>query len=157
MIKSSMSLVVAAGLLALTLPAHAQQPQPQAQQNQQQAQQAQLSQQEIREIQTQLRAMGLYQGEVDGIAGPQTQQAVRQFQQQRGLEQTATLDRQSMQQIMGAASSATGTGGGQSGAGVGSGASGQSGQGGTLNQGSAGTSSGGSSTTGNPPSSTQRQ
>lgn len=121
--RSSLALV-AAGMIAAALPAHAQQ-QPGSQQQpaqiQQQGEQSQLNQQEIRQVQTQLKQMGLYQGEVDGIVGPQTQQAVRQFQQQRGVEQTATLDRQLMQQIMDSGSSATGGGTGQSGQGGGTG------------------------------------
>jgi lysozyme family protein len=36
-------------------------------------------------LQTALRARGLYQGTIDGIAGPLTAQAVRAFQRQRGL------------------------------------------------------------------------
>lgn len=122
--RSSLALV-AAGMIAAALPAHAQQQQPGSQQQpaqiQQQGEQSQLNQQEIRQVQTQLKQMGLYQGEVDGIVGPQTQQAVRQFQQQRGVEQTATLDRQLMQQIMDSGSSATGGGTGQSGQGGGTG------------------------------------
>jgi soluble lytic murein transglycosylase-like protein len=36
-------------------------------------------------LQTALRAQGHYRGPIDGIAGPQTRAAVRQFQQSRGL------------------------------------------------------------------------
>ncbi len=40
----------------------------------------------IREIQTALQAVGLYQGNVDGKMGPMTQQAVVQFQEANQLE-----------------------------------------------------------------------
>jgi len=72
-------------------------------------------------MQQQLQRMGLYQGEIDGIVGPQTQQAVRYFQQRQGLPQTATVDQQAMSQIMQGSGSATGAGTG-TGVGTGTGA-----------------------------------
>lgn len=41
--------------------------------------------QEVRQIQTKLRELGLYSGSIDGIYGTATQKAVRQFQRNCGL------------------------------------------------------------------------
>ncbi len=40
----------------------------------------------VRDIQSALRQMAMYEGEVDGIAGPRTLQAIRDFQAKAGLE-----------------------------------------------------------------------
>ncbi|MGC2857577.1 peptidoglycan-binding domain-containing protein [Novispirillum sp. DQ9] len=48
--------------------------------------------QEVRGAQQALRDMGLYDGQIDGIAGPRTRSAVEQYQQRQGLPQTASLD-----------------------------------------------------------------
>jgi peptidoglycan hydrolase-like protein with peptidoglycan-binding domain len=40
----------------------------------------------VRDIQSALRQMAMYEGEVDGIAGPRTLQAIRDFQARAGLE-----------------------------------------------------------------------
>ncbi len=42
-------------------------------------------QQPVRDIQAILQRLGLYNGYVDGISGPQTQSAIKTYQQQRGL------------------------------------------------------------------------
>lgn len=39
----------------------------------------------VRAVQGQLQRLGLYRGRIDGVAGPQTQAAVRAYQQQNGL------------------------------------------------------------------------
>ena len=39
----------------------------------------------VRQIQSALKRLGLYDGRVDGITGPQTQSAIRSYQQQNGL------------------------------------------------------------------------
>lgn len=39
-------------------------------------------------IQTNLRALGLYQGDIDGVSGPATERAIRRFQQQAGMAAT---------------------------------------------------------------------
>ena len=48
--------------------------------------------QTVEEAQLKLKSIGLYSGKLDGIAGPQTKQAVSQFQQRNGLTQTGRLD-----------------------------------------------------------------
>ncbi len=50
------------------------------------------SSEDIRQAQEALQDKGLYKGQVDGKWGPQTKQAVQQFQKQNGLKQTAQLD-----------------------------------------------------------------
>ncbi len=50
-------------------------------------------------LQTTLQNEGHYKGEVDGIEGPQTRRAVRQYQQQRQLEVTGQLDNETLRQL----------------------------------------------------------
>ncbi|MBV8099627.1 MAG: peptidoglycan-binding protein [Verrucomicrobia bacterium] len=57
---------------------------------------------EIKQAQQQLRDQGLYNGKIDGVMGPQTKQALQQFQQKNGLPVTATLDQQTMDKLSGA-------------------------------------------------------
>jgi peptidoglycan hydrolase-like protein with peptidoglycan-binding domain len=60
-----------------------------------------LSSSEIRQAQEQLRDQGLYRGSIDGVLGPQTKQAIQQFQSKNGLPVTATLDQQTMNKLLG--------------------------------------------------------
>jgi peptidoglycan hydrolase-like protein with peptidoglycan-binding domain len=53
-----------------------------------------LSQDQVKQVQQHLKSSGLYKGEVDGEIGPETKQAISQFQQQNGLNQTGALDQQ---------------------------------------------------------------
>lgn len=46
----------------------------------------------IKAAQAQLKQEGLYNGRIDGIVGPKTKQALRTFQQQNKLPQTASLN-----------------------------------------------------------------
>jgi peptidoglycan hydrolase-like protein with peptidoglycan-binding domain len=48
---------------------------------------------QIREAQEQLRALGLYQGPIDGLYGPQSRRAVSQYQSDRHIPVTARLDK----------------------------------------------------------------
>jgi peptidoglycan hydrolase-like protein with peptidoglycan-binding domain len=50
------------------------------------------SSEDIRQAQQALQSQGLYRGPVDGKWGPETRNAVAQFQKQKGLKQTAQLD-----------------------------------------------------------------
>ena len=45
---------------------------------------------EVRQIQTKLKELGLYTGSIDGIYGSGTKNAVIQFQKQQGLDLTAS-------------------------------------------------------------------
>lgn len=53
----------------------------------------------IQDAQAELQREGLYKGRIDGIDGPQTQQAVRDFQQREGLQQTAVLDQPTLERM----------------------------------------------------------
>jgi peptidoglycan hydrolase-like protein with peptidoglycan-binding domain len=59
------------------------------------------SQNEVRQAQEQLRDQGLYRGRIDGVLGPETKQALQQFQQKNSLPVTATLDQQTMDKLLG--------------------------------------------------------
>jgi peptidoglycan hydrolase-like protein with peptidoglycan-binding domain len=62
---------------------------------------ANLWKDDIRWAQVELRFMGLYKGSLDGIAGPETKQAIEQFQRNNGLERTATLDPKTLDALLG--------------------------------------------------------
>lgn len=51
-----------------------------------------LNRMQVEQMQEELASRGLYRGEIDGIAGPQTMAALRQFQQQQGLSANSGLD-----------------------------------------------------------------
>ena len=50
------------------------------------------SETEIREIQHVLLSRGLYEGEIDGVIGPRTKQAIVAFQRKQGLQATGEID-----------------------------------------------------------------
>jgi hypothetical protein len=62
---------------------------------------------QVQQAQLELQREGLYQGRIDGIMGPETRQALRDFQQREGLRQTASLDRETLDRLNQAAGSAT--------------------------------------------------
>lgn len=62
----------------------------------------------VKEAQQALQEAGLYKGKVDGKFGPQTKAAVKEFQKENGLKQTAHLDSATMKKL----SQAGGAGGG---------------------------------------------
>jgi peptidoglycan hydrolase-like protein with peptidoglycan-binding domain len=47
---------------------------------------------DVKWAQAELQREGLYRGPIDGIMGPDTQQALAHYQAREGLQQTATLD-----------------------------------------------------------------
>lgn len=51
-----------------------------------------LRKDDIRWAQVELRNRGLYNGSLDGVLGPQTKQALDQFQAKNGLNRTSSLD-----------------------------------------------------------------
>ncbi|MBV8736043.1 MAG: peptidoglycan-binding protein [Alphaproteobacteria bacterium] len=60
-----------------------------------------LSRDEIKQIQSNLKQDGLYRGNVDGIDGPETHQALRAYQQQNGLSVTGRPDQQTVASLLG--------------------------------------------------------
>lgn len=56
---------------------------------------------EIRQAQEKLQDEGLYHGKVDGQMGPETQQALRQYQEKNNLQATAKLDQETMNSLLG--------------------------------------------------------
>ena len=62
---------------------------------------ANLSKDDIRWAQVELHTMGLYNGSLDGVVGPETKQALLGFQESNGLERTATLDQQTADALIG--------------------------------------------------------
>jgi len=56
---------------------------------------------QVMEVQQKLQADNLYSGKIDGIMGPETRQALQQYQQKNGLQATARLDKQTLNSILG--------------------------------------------------------
>jgi Bacterial protein of unknown function (DUF937)/Putative peptidoglycan binding domain len=54
---------------------------------------------DIRQVQQALKNQGQYPGPIDGIMGPRTRRALRDFQKANGLEQTGTVDEATMQKL----------------------------------------------------------
>jgi peptidoglycan hydrolase-like protein with peptidoglycan-binding domain len=57
---------------------------------------SELSPDMIRKVQQNLRQAGLYKGRVDGVWGPRTEAAVRDYQQQHNLNASGQLDQQTL-------------------------------------------------------------
>lgn len=72
-------------------------------------QQAGVSRNAVKQAQQKLQSEGLYKGQIDGIEGPETKQALEQFQQKNGLQQTGMLDHQTLSALM-SGNQATGEG-----------------------------------------------
>jgi peptidoglycan hydrolase-like protein with peptidoglycan-binding domain len=62
---------------------------------------ANLSKDDIRWAQVELRMRGLYNGSLDGLVGPETKQALLQFQRANRLERTARLDQETADALIG--------------------------------------------------------
>ena len=62
---------------------------------------AKLSKDDIRWAQVELHLRNLYNGSLDGVTGPQTKRALRDFQKHNGLAPTATLDQQTADALIG--------------------------------------------------------
>ena len=60
-----------------------------------------LSKDDIRWAQVELHTMGFYYGSLDGVAGPETKRALLEFQENNGLERTATLDQRTADVLVG--------------------------------------------------------
>lgn len=61
----------------------------------------QMSPSTIKGAQRALRAQGLYHGKVDGVVGPETHQAIAQFQQRNNLEPTGELSADTVARLTG--------------------------------------------------------
>lgn len=66
---------------------------------QQQSQLSQVNEPEIRQIQQQLQQQGYDVGQVDGLWGPQSQQALRQWQDDQGFEPTGRIDQRTLAEL----------------------------------------------------------
>ena len=55
----------------------------------------------VTKAQRTLKALGLYDGAVDGLAGPRTERAIRAFQEQVGIDPTGKLDVRTMKELDG--------------------------------------------------------
>ncbi len=53
----------------------------------------------VREVQQALQGKGFDVGPIDGVIGPRTQAALREFQQQHGLKGSGRLDRETLSQL----------------------------------------------------------
>jgi peptidoglycan hydrolase-like protein with peptidoglycan-binding domain len=62
---------------------------------------ANLSKDDVRWAQVELHMIGLYNGSLDGVIGPETKQALLGFQKSNALERTATLDQQTADALIG--------------------------------------------------------
>jgi peptidoglycan hydrolase-like protein with peptidoglycan-binding domain len=62
---------------------------------------ANLSKDDVRWTQVELRNLGLYNDSLDGVIGPETKRALAVFQKANGLKQTATLDQQTADALIG--------------------------------------------------------
>jgi peptidoglycan hydrolase-like protein with peptidoglycan-binding domain len=81
---------------------------------------ANLAKDDIRWAQVKLHMMGLYNGSLDGVAGPETKQALLKFQKSNGLDRTATLDQATADALIGNIDSGEGSSMPQNGARAGS-------------------------------------
>ena len=59
----------------------------------------QMSQAEVRQLQERLKEIGYYDGALDGIYGPNTAEAVREYQRGQGLPVTGRLDQETAQAL----------------------------------------------------------
>jgi len=60
-----------------------------------------LSKDDIRWAQVELHTIGLYNGSLDGVAGPETQRALLELQENSRLDRTATLDQPTADALVG--------------------------------------------------------
>lgn len=55
-----------------------------------------VSRSDVQQIQQKLQQAGLYRGRIDGLEGPETQQALRSYQHRNNLPVTGTIDQQTL-------------------------------------------------------------
>jgi peptidoglycan hydrolase-like protein with peptidoglycan-binding domain len=61
--------------------------------------QSQTGQADVRQAQERLKELGYYEGAIDGIYGPKTAEAMREYQRAQGLPVTGTLDQETAQAL----------------------------------------------------------
>ncbi|HWO43055.1 MAG TPA: peptidoglycan-binding domain-containing protein [Candidatus Eisenbacteria bacterium] len=71
----------------------------QAQQQLAGSEQVRVKPSQVRQAQKKLNDMGFHAGHADGVMGPRTQTAIRNFQQAKNLEVTGRLDEQTMEAL----------------------------------------------------------
>jgi len=54
---------------------------------------------DVDRAQKELKTLGFYKGSVDGVIGPQTRQAIAEYQRRNGLSVTSKLDQDTMQRL----------------------------------------------------------
>jgi peptidoglycan hydrolase-like protein with peptidoglycan-binding domain len=91
---------------------------------------------DVREVQEQLKTAGFDPGPIDGVMGPQTQKALKEFQKSKGLEETGRVDQETRQALLSGGSgsssgSTSGSGTGATGSGSGTTSGGTTSGGGT--------------------------
>jgi peptidoglycan hydrolase-like protein with peptidoglycan-binding domain len=70
---------------------------------------AKLSKDDVRWAQVKLHMIGLYNGSLDGVIGPETKQALLGFQENNDLGRTATLDQPTADALIGNPGAAEGS------------------------------------------------
>jgi peptidoglycan hydrolase-like protein with peptidoglycan-binding domain len=58
-----------------------------------------MGKEQLKKAQQALKDKGLYEGEVDGVMGPKTREALREFQKNENIQQTGRLDRETMSKL----------------------------------------------------------
>jgi peptidoglycan hydrolase-like protein with peptidoglycan-binding domain len=81
---------------------------------------ANLSKDDVRWAQVKLYMIGLYNGSLDGVIGPETKQALLAFQKSNDLARTTTLDQQTADALIGNTGAGEGSGMPPKGGGAGS-------------------------------------
>ncbi len=61
--------------------------------------QPQMDQAEVRQAQQHLKDLGFYEGPIDGIYGPETEAALREYQARQGLQVTGALTQETQQAL----------------------------------------------------------
>jgi peptidoglycan hydrolase-like protein with peptidoglycan-binding domain len=104
----------------------------------------QWSREDVKSVQEALKGKGLNPGPIDGVMGPQTQQALRSFQRSQNIQQSGQLD-SSTASALGVQLSSGASGGAATGAGSSATGTGSSGSSGTGSSSSSGSTDSGSS------------
>jgi peptidoglycan hydrolase-like protein with peptidoglycan-binding domain len=58
-----------------------------------------MTKENLKVVQERLKAEGVYAGSVDGIMGPQTETALRRYQEKQGLPVSGAVDEETLKQL----------------------------------------------------------